>query len=152
MVSHLVCYDVGVCEIPARAYRRLHLFEKVKVDVYGLVGRAVERPDLGGGVAASRLHSSCEHHKFGTPVFTPALAAELRGPDILCTGQHFGCQVGEPFILCVGLVGGLGGLAAGPLADDIANHIAYVATAQEGDDSGDDYPHDSSADTNGASG
>ena len=150
MVPYLVGDDIRVGEIPSGSDCRFHLFEEIEVDIDCLVCRAIERADLRGGVAASRLHRAGEHHQFRAAVFTPALATELRSPYILRSGENLGGEVGQSLILRVGLIG-LFGLLARSLADDSADDIAYVPSAEQGYDAGHDYADDTAAYTHGAS-
>ena len=63
MVSHLVCNDVGIGKVAIGTQLSLHLCEEGEVDVYALVGRAVEGPRRSRSSTAARLYATGEEYQ-----------------------------------------------------------------------------------------
>ena len=83
VVAVLMSDDVGLRERPALgAELRLQLVVEPEVDVHGLVGRAVERPDVGGGRAAPGFGLAGEVPRLARRVLQ-VRAGELVRPVVL---------------------------------------------------------------------
>ena len=78
VVPHLVGDHVGLREVAGCSESAGQLAVEAQVDVYALVGRAIEGPHLGGRSAASRLHLVPEEHELRL-----AVPADLLLPDLL---------------------------------------------------------------------
>ncbi len=85
MVAVLVAEDVGLDEVAALAAELLleDVAEEGRVEVDLLVGRAVERPDLRGGLAAPGVHGPGERVDRGRDELGAALLGERLGPVLL---------------------------------------------------------------------
>lgn len=134
MMAHLVGDDIGAGEVAAGSDGAAHLVEEVEVEVYLLVGRAVEGACRRGGAAAGALYATMEEDELGGTV-GEALLLEFGGPDILGAGEDLQGEDLELLFLCRGgiLFGGLQ-LGGGHLLDDLAGVFAQEEHEEGYDD------------------
>ena len=85
VVAHLVRDDVRLRELAGSAEARRKFAVEAKVDVHSLVGRAVEWPHPGGGLAAARACLIPEQHE---PRWPKALNALAPHPLHVVEGRH----------------------------------------------------------------
>ena len=125
MVANLVCNHVGLREVTRGAMAAFQVFEKGKIDIHLLVGRAVKRSHGGTGHAARRLHRAGEQHQIRFLVVTSGLL-EDGVPGIFGIGQHHRDKVGQLFLFRCWLIRGLRDRRPEPLLD-LQQHLRVNA-------------------------
>ena len=129
MMSHFVSDDVSVGEVAVSPNLTFHALEELQVEIYGLVGRAIEWSAIGSGTAATRVHCTGKDDHLRGTVGHPHLPELLR-PHVFGTGKNLFAELHELHIH-LAVVLPVGGIFRAPALGHLLQYLCVGCPARQ---------------------